>query len=181
MHVATPSCPPSGLLSGDADATHQSLDITTQSKVQPYLQHILMGAGTKAGKQVEPWHDSSTCMRLSILFCFYSASQHNFGLWSLPLSQSTVIVWGSTEYGQCSQQAVRKRLPFFKVEERVWPCGKTLSVSASACMPASIFAVQAWWQSSSDRILISVSTLFYSIEKLQLVVNAEVLLGLSFF
>lgn len=54
MHVATPSCPPSSLLSGDADATHQSLDITTQSKVQPYLQHTLTGAGTKAGIQVEP-------------------------------------------------------------------------------------------------------------------------------
>lgn len=124
MHVATPSCPPSSLLSGDADATHQSLDITTQSKVQPYLQHTLTGAGTKAGIQVEPWHDSNTCMKLSILFCFYSASQHSFGLWSLPLSQSPVTVWGSTEYGQCSQQAVRKRLPCFKVEERVWPWGK---------------------------------------------------------
>lgn len=57
-------------------------------------------------------------------------------------------------------------------------------VSVCICLHnsvASIFAVQTWWQSSSDRILVSVSTLFYSIEKLQLVVNAEVLLGLSFF
>lgn len=57
MHVATPSCPPTSQLSGDADATHQSLDVTTQSKVQPYLQHTHMGAGTNAtltDNQVEP-------------------------------------------------------------------------------------------------------------------------------
>lgn len=46
-NAATPSCPPTRLLSEDPATTHQSLDVTTHSKVQSYLQHMIKGAGAK--------------------------------------------------------------------------------------------------------------------------------------